>query len=101
MQKLKQKLKSFLASRKGLSLGQLPTLFFTVMVIGIFAGATYIVLENFQSTLNNTSKAYVGIGYVLDFVDAIVENLPTVGIILFVVLLVSAILMLRKRGGGA
>ena len=100
MAKRKKKRKS---GRKGMTLGQLPTLFYTVMIIGVFAGAAYIMLEAFLGTVDNTSDAYTGIGYVIDFLDAVVENLPTVGIIIFIVLLVGAILMLqqRKSKGGA
>lgn len=101
MSKLEQ-LKLFLTSRKkGLTLGSLPQLFYTVMVIGAFVGATYIMLENFQNSTDNTSSAYTGIGYILTFVDNIVTNLPTVGVIIFIVILVGVILWLRtSRGRG-
>lgn len=100
---LKQKFKNaFLSTKKGLTLGSLPTLFYTIMLIGAFVGASYIMLEAFKETVNNTSDAYTGIGYVMDFQTAIVENLPTVGVIIFIVLLVTAIMMLqsRKKGSG-
>jgi len=91
--------------RKGISIGQIPQLLYVVMIIGAFVGATYIMLEQFQNTTINTSKAYAGIGYTITFVDNIVKNLPTVGIIIFIVLLVGAVMMIRagqgKNKGGA
>lgn len=84
-----------------MSIGQLPQLFYVIMIIGAFVGASYIMLENFQGTVENTTAAYTGIGYIISFLDNIVENLPTVGIIIFIVLLVGAILWLRtKQGSG-
>ena len=101
---IKKKLKKALSSkRKGLTLGSLPQLFYTIMLIGAFVGASYIMLEAFLGTVDNTSDAYTGIGYVISFQTAIVENLETVGVIIFIVLLVTAILMLKskKNVGGA
>ncbi len=99
-----QRIKSYFNSLKhrkikGISLGQVPTILYVVMIIGGFVGATYIMLESFQNSTDNTSKAYEGIGLVLDFVDNIVTNLPVVGTIIFVVLLVGAIMWLRQRSG--
>jgi len=102
MQNLKQKVKKFVGStKKGLTLGSLPTLFYTIMLIGAFVGASYIMLEAFLGTVDNTSDAYTGIGYVIAFQTAIVENLPTVGVIIFIVLLVTAILMLKSTKGAS
>jgi len=89
---------------KGMSIGQIPQLLYVVMIIVAFVGAAYIMAESFQGTVNNTSKAYTGIGYVIQFMDNIVKNLPTVGIIIFIVLLVGAVMWIRsgqKGAGGA
>jgi len=97
MQKTKQTL-------KGISLGQLPQLFMIIMIVGVMIGATYITLEKFQNTTDNTSKAYKGIGYIVDFLDAIAENLPTVGIIVFIAVLlgvITSIYVTKKTQGGA
>lgn len=87
-----------------MSIGQIPQLLYVVMIIVAFTGAAYIMAESFQGTTNNTSKAYTGIGYVISFMDNIVKNLPTVGIIIFIVLLVGAVMWIRqgqKGTGGA
>jgi hypothetical protein len=88
-----------------MSIGQIPQLLYVVMIIVAFVGAAYIMAESFQGTVNNTSKAYTGIGYVITFMDNIVKNLPTVGIIIFIVLLVGAVMWIRagqgKKSGGA
>jgi len=97
MQKTKQ-------AHKGISLGQLPQLFMVIMVVGIFVGATYITLTSFQNTTGNATRAYQGIGYVLDFLDAIVSNLPTIGIIVFITILlgiISSIYITKRSQGGA
>jgi len=84
---------------KGFTLGQLPTVFLTIMFIGVILGATYITLSSFQNTQSNTSKAYTGIGYVMTFLDNIAANLPTVGIIVFIVILIGVLMYLRIRTG--
>ena len=100
MQLTKRIKKSLTSTRKGITLGSLPQLFYTIMLIGAFVGASYIMLEAFLGTVDNTSDAYTGIGYVISFQTAIVENLETVGVIIFIVLLVTAILMLKQKRGG-
>jgi len=102
MQKLKYKLKS--KNRKGFTLGQLPQVFLVIMLIGVILGATYITLDAFQNSTDNTSNAYTGIGYVITFLDNIASNLPTVGVIVFVVVLIGVIMYIRfkpRAKGGA
>lgn len=92
------------AKLKGMSIGQIPQLLYVCMIIVAFVGAAYIMAESFQNTTTNTSKAYAGIGYVITFMDNIVKNLPTVGIIIFIVILVGAVMYIRagqKGSGGA
>jgi hypothetical protein len=91
-------------TKKGISLGQLPQLFMVIMMIGVFVGASYITLASFQNTTGNESRAYTGIGYVLDFLDSIVSNLPMVGVIVFVTILlgvITSIYVTKRSSGGA
>jgi len=94
--KFKEKVSHF---SKGMSIGQIPQLLYVIMIIVAFVGAAYIMAESFQNTTTNTSKAYTGIGYVISFMDNIVKNLPTVGIIIFIVLLVGAVMWIRGARG--
>jgi flagellar basal body-associated protein FliL len=96
--KFKEQLSHF---SKGMSIGQIPQLLYVCMIIVAFVGAAYIMAESFQGTVNNSSKAYTGIGYVISFMDNIVKNLPTVGIIIFIVLLVGAVMWIRQSKAGA
>ena len=82
-----------------MSIGQIPQLLYVIMIIVAFVGAAYIMAESFQNTTTNTSKAHTGIGYVITFMDNIVKNLPTVGIIIFIVLLVGAVMWIRGARG--
>jgi len=97
------------SKRKGISLGQIPQILMIVMLIGIFVGATYITLVAFQNSQPNTSKAYTGIGYVITMVDSLASNLPTVGIMIFVGILITVVFWMvasgkiggKGKGGGA
>lgn len=86
--------------RKGLSLAQVPSLIMTIVMIAIFLGAGYITIEAFQSSVDNTSQAYTGIGYVLTMMDNIASNLGILGTIFFVVLLISAVYLIWVRPKG-
>lgn len=85
-------------SRKGVSLGQIPQILMIVMLIGIFLGATYITLVAFQNSQVNTSKAYTGIGYVITMTDQLASNLPTVGIMIFVGVLITVVFWMVSTG---
>jgi cbb3-type cytochrome oxidase subunit 3 len=95
--------------RKGISLGQIPQILMIMMLIGIFVGVTYITLVAFQNSQVNTSKAYSGIGYVITMMDNLATNLPTIGIMIFVGILISVVFWMvasgkiggKGKGGGA
>jgi len=91
--------------KKGFTLGQLPQVFLVILFIGIIVGASYMVLTAFNASLCMTtqSKASEGIGYIIEFLDNIVSNLPTVGIIVFIVVLLGVLMYIRmgKRSSGA
>ena len=59
---------------------------------------------NVSYVYNADSKSSAAIGYVIAFIDAIITNLPAVGIVIFIVLLVGAVMWIRqgqKSQGGA
>jgi hypothetical protein len=59
---------------------------------------------NVSYIYNAESKSSAAIGYVIAFIDAIITNLPAVGIVIFIVLLVGAVMWIRstqKTQGGA
>ena len=89
---------------KGVSLGQVPQVIMIIVMIGVILGAGYITLVAFQNTTTcTTSKLYVGIGYVISMLDAVASNLPTIGIMIFVGVLLSVVFWMfqtGKFGGG-
>jgi len=70
-----------------------------------FTKSTQIANGNYNITYiyNKESKATAGIYYTLQFLDNIVNNLPTVGIIVFIVVLIGVLMYIRmkKTSGGA
>jgi len=106
MQKLKQEEKHP-SGMKGVTLGQIPQVIMIILIIGILTGAFYIALVSFQNTQNNTSKAYTGIGYVITMMDNIASNYGTVGIMIFVGILITVVFWMvasgkfGKKSGGA
>jgi hypothetical protein len=76
-----------------------------VVQVRILTNATFTT-GNYNVTYiyNKESKSSAAIGYVIAFMDAIINNLPVVGIITFIALLVGAVMWIRagqKKQGGA
>jgi hypothetical protein len=61
---------------------------------GTYVVGTYLVTYAY----NGATKASVGIGYVLSMMDAIATNLPTVGIMVFVGILISVVFWMVATG---
>lgn len=84
---------------KGMTIGQLPDLFRVLMIVGVVSALTYIVLEQFQSSQTNTSKAYTAIGYILTLMDNLLENLPLLGFVFFAVIIIVALSWYQNTQG--
>jgi len=72
--------------------------------IYINTNATYVVGTYLVTYVyNGPTKGSEGVGYILDFIDNITTNLPTVGIIVFIVVLLGVLMYIRmkKTSGGA
>ena len=87
-----------LKSKKG-TLADAPEWVWAIVTVGIFAGVGAIVLSEFADTLTSTSVEYAAVKNASNAIANLSQQLPTVGTVLGVLLIVAAVAVMAVYFG--